>query len=248
MPVRRNDTNAGLADAVARAAVVATVIGVTVLLFRSDLVDPIQLKGYVLSFGPYAPLFWTLLYAAAVFIPYATSILTFVAGLAFGPLYGTILVYLITIPACLLPFAASRRIGREWVEAVIGNTRVKNHADRINENAFLVFLYLRLLPTLPYEVQNYVAGVSRISRRDFVLATAIGDIPILFAMVNFGSSLSALDTPQFWIAAGLYLVVVGFPTLIAVRVKRARDRERSEGEALAQDDAEETVAGAHPRS
>ena len=248
MVVERHDTHFKPVDAVPRIAAVAGVIALTVLLFQSDLVDPIQLKRYVLSFGPYAPLFWTALYVVAVFIPYATSILTFVAGLAFGTAYGTVLVYVVTIPACLLPLVVSRRIGREWVEAVIGNTRVKRHADRINENAFLVFFYLRLLPTLPYEVQNYVAGVSRISARQFMLATALGDIPILFAMVNFGSSLSDLESPRFWIAAGLYLVVVGCPAFIAIRMKRARQEAAVDEDALEDDDGEEPVAGIHPRS
>ncbi len=188
--------------------------------FRAGLVDPVTLKDFILSFGVLAPVVWILLYLMAVFIPYATTVMTVAAGLAFGTLWGTLLTFSVTIFASLLPFTVSRRLGRWWVEEKIGDSRVGKYADLINRNAFLVFFYLRLIPSLPYELQNHIAGVSRISYKHFMLASVLGVGPTLFVLAFLGDSLTEPGSPMFWVAAGIYLVVLVSPVLYAVLVRR----------------------------
>lgn len=208
----------------ARVAVVFAVLLAVVLAYNADLIYPRAVQHFVLDFGILAPLIWIALYLVAVFIPYGTSVLTIAAGLAFGVIWGSVLVYVTTVFASLIPMLVSRRLGQRWVESKIDKSRLKKYVDLINRHAFLVFFYLRLLPTIPYEVQNYIAGVTRISYVQFFLASLLGDGPVLFIMVFFGDGLTDPGSPRFWVAAGLYLLIIVSPVII-VLVHRGKDRD-----------------------
>ena len=188
---------------------------------RAEMVQPEAVRDFILAFGPLAPLIYILLYLVAVFIPYATTVLTVAAGLAFGTLWGSLLTFATTLCASLLPMTVARRLGREWVERKIGAGKVRKYADFINANAFLVFFYLRLVPSLPYELQNYIAGVSRISYKQFVLASALGTGPIVLILAFFGDSLTAPESVEFWIATGIYLFVLLAP-VVYLLIRRRR--------------------------
>jgi uncharacterized membrane protein YdjX (TVP38/TMEM64 family) len=197
------------------------VLAVVILLLalvaavRAGLVDPVAVRDFILSFGRLAPLVWIALYLGAVFVPYATTVMTIAAGLAFGTVWGGLLTYGVTIFASLLPFTVSRHLGREWVEWRVGGTKVKRWADLINRNAFLVFFYLRLVPSIPYELQNHIAGVTRIRHREFFLASALGNGPVLFIMAFLGDSLSDPGSPRFWLAAAIFLAALLAPLAVA---------------------------------
>lgn len=188
------------------------------LALRAGWLDPSRVQEFILSFGLMAPVIWVLLYLVAVFIPYATTIMTVAAGLAFGVFWGTLLTYSVTLFASLLPFTVARRLGRDWVERRVGNTRMERYVELINRHAFLIFFYLRLIPSIPYEIQNHIAGVSRISYRHFLLASALGNGPILVILAFLGDGLAVPDSPQFWLAVVLYaLALVAAPVVALIR-------------------------------
>jgi len=191
-----------------------------VLAFGSEALSPEGVRDFVTRFGVLAPLVFVGLYLVGVFVPFGTTVLTVSAGLAFGAFRGGLLTFGVTLFASLLPFFLARRLGRPWVEARVGGTRVEKWADLINRNAFLVFVYLRLLPTLPYEVQNYIAGITRIRPRQFFLATVLGIGPIIFILTFLGDSLRSPGSPGFWLALGIYLGALLAPVVGGWTLKR----------------------------
>jgi len=208
------------------AGALASVIFITV---NAGLFDPMSVRSYILRFGRWAPVIWIILYVPATFIPYATSIMTVAAGLAFGSVPGALLTYGVTSFASFLPFSVSRWLGRSWVEYAIGRSRVAPYVARLNRHSFVVFLYLRLLPTIPYELQNHIAGVSRIRKRDFFLASVLGNGPATFVMAFFGDSLASTGSIHFWVATILYAGMLVLPLLVVrqrARRKRAADSGR----------------------
>ena len=208
----------GLARALAAAALLVAIVAAV----RAELADPLVVKELVLAFGPVAPFIWTLLYLGAVFIPYATTVMTVAAGLAFCTAWGSLLTFGVTLFASLLPFTVSRRLGRDRVERALGNTRVQKYVDLINRHAFLVFFYLRLLPTLPYELQNHIAGVTRISYKQFLLASFLGNGPVLFILAFLGDSIADPSSRRFQLAAALYLAALLIPVVLSLVRRRFR--------------------------
>jgi uncharacterized membrane protein YdjX (TVP38/TMEM64 family) len=198
--------------------------GAAVVALLSGGFDPIRWKEFILSFGPWAPVLWTGVYLVAVFIPYATTVMTVTAGLAFGAVWGTVLPYCVTLFASLLPFSVSRHFGRPWVERWLSRTRFAAQIDRINQHAFVIFFYLRLIPSVPYEIQNHIAGVSRLTYREFLLASLLGNAPILFVLAFLGEGLGRLWTPRFWIAVGIYAAALLAPMGVAL-YRHGRRRE-----------------------
>ena len=194
----------------------------------ADLFDPVTVKELVSGFGLLSPLIWIALYIPAVFIPYATTVMTVAAGLAFGAVTGGVLVFCTTIFASLIPFSVSRKLGRRRIEERLGDTKVAGFVEAINRHAFVVFFYLRLLPTIPYEIQNYIAGVTRITMLQFFLASLLGNAPVLFVMTFFGESLSDPGSPQFWTAAVLYTTALVLPLIFGVQRRRAAKKQQQE--------------------
>lgn len=200
--------------------VLVAVFAAVLIGVHPEALSPEHIRDFVISFGILAPLVYAALYLVGVFVPYGTTVLTLAAGLAFGALWGSLLTFTVTLFACLLPFTLARRLGRAWVEQKVGHTRVEKYASLINRNAFLVFFYLRLIPSLPYEAQNYIAGISRISSREFFVATALGIGPIIFILAFLGDGLTAPGSAAFWLAAAIYLLAVLGPVLISLVLRK----------------------------
>ena len=201
-------------------AVVLALLGAVLWGVHARVFEPAVLRDFILSFGVAAPLVYAALYTLAVFIPYGTTVLSVAAGLAFGVVFGAILTFAITLVASLLPMSVARRLGRGWVEHKIGGTRVERYADLINRNAFVVFFYLRLIPSIPYEIQNYIAGISRIRYRQFLLASFLGNGPIIFILTFMGDGLTDPGSVEFWLAAGILVVALSAPPVISYILRR----------------------------
>lgn len=61
----------------------------------------------------------------------------------------------------------------------------------------MTLLLLRLIPIIPYNILNYVAGLACIKPREYVTATFIGTIPGIFIFTYLASSIaSGLVSPR----------------------------------------------------
>lgn len=191
-----------------------------------ELISVEDLNEFILGFGVYSYTVFAIIYLISLFIPYGTTVTTIVAGLAFGTFIGFVYVMILSLFGSLLPFYISRKLGKDWVEAKVEEANIKQMAQKINENAFWVLFYLRLIPSIPYELQNYMAGVSKISTKDFLLATLFGLGPIVFVLVYLGESLSDVGGTQFWVATGVFIFALIAPPIYIFFVK-LRDKRRA---------------------
>jgi uncharacterized membrane protein YdjX (TVP38/TMEM64 family) len=182
---------------------------------------PERVRAYVLSYGPIAPVIYLTVYGQPL-VPLPASILTIAAGLAFGPLWGVVAAIVgATVRACG-QFLIARLLGREAVARLLKG-RVAALDQKIGENGFQTVLLIRLIPNLPYDVQNYGLGFSRVTFGPYTVATMLGIIPASVALVYFGHSLT--DLRQLWkLGVGILLVLV---VIAAQRRFAARSRSSS---------------------
>jgi len=83
---------------------------------------------------------------------------------------------------------------------------------------------VRLLPIAPFSVVNAVAGASHIRLREFLLGTALGMLPGIFAIVVFVDRVTAAVTDprpyNFLMLLGFGAIVVAVAVFIHRRLVR----------------------------
>ena len=188
-----------------RLAILVILIGFSayiVMAHREWFDDPKMLKGEVVSWGAWGPIIYMLLYAVGPSFLVPGAVMTVAAGLAFGVGWGSVWSLIGADTGAMVAFGAGRFLGKSFVERTMG-VRLQGMLKRLERNGFYLTLYLRLVPVIPYNAFNLLAGASPIRFKDYFWASVIGMIPgtVLFALL--GDSLWKPGSPRFFIALGL---------------------------------------------
>jgi uncharacterized membrane protein YdjX (TVP38/TMEM64 family) len=176
------------------------------------------------------------LYAIAVNAFFPASILTLIAGFAYGPIAGLLVVAPAAALAASLAFVLARTVLRQPVERRLAAWPRMRAVDRaIAADTFRIVLLLRLSPVLPFNVLNLALGVSAARFGAYVAATFLGILPVGWLYLylgSLGSSVAELrDAGRQGGAAHIALLAIGLTaTLVAVIVvtraaRRALERE-----------------------
>lgn len=182
--------------------------------------SPETVRAYVLSFGPLAPVVYLLAYGQPL-VPLPASVMMAAAGLAFGPVWGVAAALAgSTIRACS-QFLMVRLLGRKAAAQLITGRLVKLH-ERLGARPFTTTLMIRLVPNVPFDMQNYAFGLSRIRFLPYALGSCLGITPASFAYVYFGYSLT--DPRQMWKLVLALLLVLALAWLPRRFSRRRRQR------------------------
>ncbi|MFN0246673.1 MAG: TVP38/TMEM64 family protein [Kofleriaceae bacterium] len=213
-------------------------VGVVTAIVVAILVLPVQawtvsLARWIHAAGKSGVIVFVVAYVVAALLLIPGSALTMVAGFAFGPVWGTILVVPTSMLAAMLAFVAARRAGRERIAHKIDRHPRFAAIDRAMGGAgFKIVCLLRLSPVFPYSILNYALGVSAIRSRDYAAASFIGMLPGTVLYVYLGSAITSaaelaekpvtgsLATWIYWVGLVCALVTVVVTTRVAQRALR----------------------------
>ena len=206
----------GLA-AVALLIVTAKVFNVNVLLKNS--LDRIR------DLGPLGIVAFVLIYVLACILFLPGSVLTLGAGAIFGVVKGSAIVSLASTFGATCAFLVGRYLVRNWVESKIqGNQKFKAVDDAVAKEGWKIVGLTRLSPIFPFNLLNYAYGVTRVTLRDYVLASWIGMMPGTVMYVYIGSlagDVATLGTGsggQASNAAQWTIRIVGFISTVVVTI------------------------------
>ena len=190
-----------------RIAILALLVGGSIYLLATHaewFENPRLVKVEVTRWGVWGPIAFILLFALGPSFLVPGAVMTIAGGLAFGALWGAVWSIIGSDLGALVAFAAGRFLGRSFVRKFVGE-RFQTLMERLARNGFYIILYLRIVPVIPYNALNLLAGASPIEFRDYFWASAIGILPgtILFAML--GDALWHPMQPRFFLAVGLIL-------------------------------------------
>ncbi len=160
------------------------------------------------------------LYAVLTVALVPGSALTIAAGAIYGPAVGTLVSVTGALGGATAAFALARRTARASLEQVQGE-RAAHIQQRLREHGLLSIIALRLVPLVPFNVLNYIAGASALRARDYVVGTAVGIVPGAIAFATLGGSVHDPGSPAFVIAAAL-VVVLTLSGALAARRRPAR--------------------------
>ena len=92
-------------------------------------------------------------------------------GLGGGVALGSLSVFLGASTGAIASFLLGRYLLREQIEKLSHKYAIFQALDTaLNDNGLKIFLLLRLSPIIPFNVINYIGGVSSVSFRDYVIA------------------------------------------------------------------------------
>ena len=191
------------------------------LLGRGDIAG---LRDYILSFGALAPIASCfLMVLQALVAPVPSFLITFANGLAFGVFLGWMLSLLGHALAAAVCFWISRSLGRAPVEVLVGKTGLQS-ADRwfARWGTYAVFVG-RLVPGVAFDVISYAAGLTRMSFRNFMVATTLGIFPQTFLYSYLGRQAPEYVT-LFLVTSSL--VIAGVVALVVIRYRRERRKPK----------------------
>lgn len=167
-------------------AFVLAIIVFIVFETQVGLPSGVDVRGYFRGLGWTALPAFVVFYAAATLLPLPKAVCTIVGGAVFGFWIGLTLVLIGAIVGSTGAFAGARWLGRSSVRGLTAD-RVRRLDDQIGRRGFVTVLVARLVPIVPFTTVNYVFGLTAVTLRSYVGATAIGIVPGTAVYVAVGA-------------------------------------------------------------
>lgn len=191
-------------------------------------------RHWLLGFGPAGAGFFALIFILATVVLAPDWPLSVLAGLVYG-LWGIPVVIAAATIAASLAFLAARHLARERVRRLVARRPAFAAVDRaVAEEGWKIVLLLRLSPLVPFNLQNYVFGVTGISFAQYVPATLIGIAPATAVYVTLGMMGKAAaegggNGALEWVLLAVGLMATAAVALLIARKARAALAETAAG-------------------
>jgi len=174
---------------------------------------------WVEQLGPTGPIIFILMYitACVFFIP--GSALTLGAGAIFGVVKGSVIVSIGSTLGATAAFLVGRYVARDWVARKIEKNEKFMAIDQaVAHEGWKIVGLTRLSPVFPFSLLNYAYGLTKVSLRDYFLASWIGMMPGTIMYVYLGSLARLGVEAESATTAQTVLKIVGLAATVAVTV------------------------------
>lgn len=177
------------------------------------------LDAWLGSLGLWAPVGYMALYAVATVAFVPGAIFGLIGGALFGPLWGSLWNLLAATFGATLSFLVARYIVGDWVERKSGGL-LKRLIEGVDAEGWRFVAFVRLVPLFPFNLSNYVLGLTRIPLHHYVIATVICMAPGTVAYTWLGHAgrgalTGEADTVRYGLLAlGLLAAIALLPRLI----------------------------------
>ena len=223
---------------------VLALLAIARLLPMGRIVD--ALGAAVQDMGIWGPLVFALVYVIATVLMLPGAALTLAAGAIFGLVWGTVAVSIGSTTGAAMAFLIGRYLARDTVERKLGKFPKFRAVDRaVSEGGWKIVALLRLSPAIPFNLQNYLYGLTAIRFWPCVIASWIAMLPGTFMYAYLGyagragvaaaAGESAGRTPAQWAMLGVGLVATIAVTVYVTKLaRRAISRQSGAAEELAE--------------
>jgi uncharacterized membrane protein YdjX (TVP38/TMEM64 family) len=214
------------------AGLLAAVGGLVWLLAR----DPSVARGFVAaarwmrSQGALGIAIFAAVYIAAtlLFVPHSAT--TIPAGFAWGFWGGLAISVPVSFASAWIAFFLARHVMRERVERRYKDNEKFHAIDQaVRKRGLLVIILIRIAPLLPFAAINYLLAMTAVSRRDYLVGSAVGMLPFTILYVYLGKAatnvvalLEGKETSH-WSIWGLVIGVVA-AIVVSVIIQRLAHR------------------------
>lgn len=140
--------------------------------------DVAQVKAYILSFGPWAPVIsFLLMIFQSIAAPLPAFLITFSNAALFGWIAGAALSWSSAMAGATLCFYIARWYGRNTVAKLTSHQALEQTDAFFDQYGNYAVLIARLLPFISFDIVSYAAGLTSMSFWSFFWATGLGQLP-----------------------------------------------------------------------
>ena len=181
---------------------------------------------WIEQLGPWGQVLFVLIYIGATVLLIPGSALGLGAGALFGVVRGSVLVSLASTLGATCAFLLGRYLARGWVaKRIEGRASFAAIDQAVAGEGWKIVLLTRLSPVFPFTLLNYAFGLTRVSLREYVLASWLGMMPGTVMYVYLGSLArtgvaNRQRTPGEWALYALGLLATVAVALIVTRMAR----------------------------
>ena len=184
-------------------------------------------QAWIKELGVLGVVVFAVVYVVATVLMVPVSVLTIGAGLAFGLAIGFPVVVVAATIGATLAFVIARYLVHERVESLVAKRpKLKAVNAAVSEGGWKIVGLLRLSPVLPFNVQNYLYGVTDIKLAHYVPATFVGIMPGTLLYAYLGAAGKAATSggggPLQWTFFGVGLLATAIVTVYVTRQARQK--------------------------
>jgi uncharacterized membrane protein YdjX (TVP38/TMEM64 family) len=154
---------------------------------------------------------FVLLYLVIASLPLPRWPLTVAAGAAFGFVKGVVISLVVAFLGAACAFLASRYLFRHTVQKLCERRpKLKAVDQALRDGGWKAVALLQMSPAVPFGLQNYFLGASRVKLRSYLIGTAITGLPSTLIYVGAGAGgrmLGNVDSGLKWAGLGVGLAV-----------------------------------------
>ncbi len=160
-------------------------------VFIFSMLDVEAIKGYILSFGIWAPVVsFLLMIFQSIAAPLPAFLITFANAALFGWVKGAILSWTSSMAGAVLCFYIARIYGRTTVERLTNRFALQEVDKFFDKYGNYAILIARLLPFVSFDIVSYAAGLTSMSLWSFLWATGLGQLPATIVYSYVGGMLT----------------------------------------------------------
>ena len=213
---RRNITRAAAGLVLAAAAALAWL--------HRDRFDAAGIGALVDAAGIWGPVAFVALYAVATILFVPGVVFGLAGGALFGPVWGSLWNLLGATLGSAAAFALARYFAGDWVRARAGGA-VRRVVEGVEAEGWRFVALARLVPLVPFNLLNYVLGLTRIDFARYVAASLVCMIPGTVAYTWLGHAGKAAlggeaDAIRYGLLALAMLALIAFVPSLVRRFRR----------------------------
>lgn len=161
--------------------------------------DNERIKAWVDNFGWFGPVVLILAMTLQMFLLVIPTIaLMVVSVLAYGPLWGSVIILISVFVASSVGYFIGRYFGPVIVEKLIGHKTERKIGEFIEDYGFWAVIVTRLNPFLSNDAISFVGGILKMGYWKFIGATLLGIGPLTLFIAIIGESTDQLKTGLLW--------------------------------------------------
>src|SRR5690606_4405122 len=155
--------------------------------------DEAKIKTWVETFGWSGPVVIVLAMVAQMFLLVIPTILLMVVTiLAYGPIWGSLLILLAVLVASTIGYFIGKYFGANIIANLLGEKTINKVSSILNDYGFWAVVITRLNPFLSNDAISFVAGIIKMNFWKFIAATLIGIVPLTILIAITGDNTDSM--------------------------------------------------------